>query len=217
VIINPYAFGGGGGGGTTAQSLLHFEGTNGSVTFTDETGKTWPATGPTISTARSRAGSASGLFAGTDYITCTGGTDFAFGTGDFCVNLSVYFSSLATAILVDNRFGSYNKEFVLYYDGTDSKLKFFANGADRIAATGLSASTWYDLEVERTSGVTKFFVNGTKQGSDYADTNDYQTSQIMLGKHYAVGLGLIGNLDEFRLIKGTGGHTSNYTPTFPLT
>src|SRR5690606_29617491 len=72
--------------------LLHFEGSDGSATFTDSNiggaAKTWTANGNAqIDTAQSKFGAASGLFDGTgDYITTPDHNDFTLGSSDFTID-----------------------------------------------------------------------------------------------------------------------------------
>ena len=67
------------------KSLLHFDGTDASTTFTDESGKTWTAHGNAqIDTAQSVFGGASGYFDGSgDYITTPDRADFDFDGQQF--------------------------------------------------------------------------------------------------------------------------------------
>ena len=83
-----------GAGGATVSSLLRFDGTDGSTTFTDASGKVWtPTTGVVINAANKKYGTGCGNF---PYITDTNGyittpysDDFAFGSGDFTIQFWV--------------------------------------------------------------------------------------------------------------------------------
>lgn len=86
---------GGGGSGATA-SLLHFDGTDGSTTFTDDTGKIWtPTTGVVINAANKKYGTGCGYFPYSTntngYMTTPYSADFAFGAGDFTIQFWVNF------------------------------------------------------------------------------------------------------------------------------
>jgi hypothetical protein len=67
------------------KSLLHFDGSDASQTFTDESGKTWTAYNHAqLDTAYKKFGTASGLFDGIDdAISTPDHSDFALGSGDF--------------------------------------------------------------------------------------------------------------------------------------
>ena len=66
-------------------SLLHFDGTDGSTSITDESGKTWSSSAQ-IDDAQSKFGGTSELFNSTTSITSPGNTDFVFGTDDFTID-----------------------------------------------------------------------------------------------------------------------------------
>ncbi len=67
------------------KSLLHFDGSDASQTFTDESGKTWTAYNHAqIDTAYKKFGSGAGLFDGIDdAISTPDHSDFALGSGNF--------------------------------------------------------------------------------------------------------------------------------------
>ncbi len=68
--------------------LMHFDGTNGSNIFTDESGKTVTAAygNPQISTAQSEFGGASGYFGGSSQLIIQDSEDWNFGSGDFTID-----------------------------------------------------------------------------------------------------------------------------------
>jgi hypothetical protein len=91
--------GGGGGGYVYTQPpfadvsiLLHFDGTNGSTTFTDQKGNAWTAVNATISTAQSVFGGASGLFTGASNSRISTPTSSLFdvGAGDWALEFRIY-------------------------------------------------------------------------------------------------------------------------------
>jgi hypothetical protein len=69
-------------------SLLHFNGSNGSNIFTDESGKVWTAFGNAqITTTQSKFGGASGNFDGSgDYLRTPYTSDFDLSGGDFTID-----------------------------------------------------------------------------------------------------------------------------------
>lgn len=210
-----YAPGAGDSDFASVVSLLHFDGADASTTFTDVTGKVWTASGNAqIDTAQSKFGGASGLMDGTgDYIDCTGGTDFTFGTGDFTVEFFARFNIDDDATLLDNRFGSYGSDFVLYDSagaGTNT-ISFYANGANRATTAALSNGVWYHFAVCRASGVTKCFLDGTQFGSNYTDTNAYSQDKFRIGNNFTAAAGHNGWIDEFRITKGVARYTANFT------
>ena len=72
---------------TKLSFLSHFDGVDGSTTFTDETGKSIVPYGDTkISSTQSKFGGSSAYFDGSgDYLAIAASNDFEFGAGDFTV------------------------------------------------------------------------------------------------------------------------------------
>jgi hypothetical protein len=67
-------------------ALLHFNGNDAGVVFTDVIGHTFTASGQAqTDTAEKKFGVSSGLFDGTDYISSANSADWDFGTGDFTI------------------------------------------------------------------------------------------------------------------------------------
>jgi hypothetical protein len=86
-----------------AQSLIHFDGSDGSNSFLDESGKVWTAHGddgvlPELDETEKVFGTCSGLFtrAKNTYIDTPEHADFAFGIGDFTVDLRMMLGALPT-------------------------------------------------------------------------------------------------------------------------
>lgn len=214
--------GGGGGGGPSdpywgnVVSLLPFDGANGSTTFTDQvSGRVWTPNGSAqISTARSKFGGASGLFANatSDGIVCNADASLAIGTADFTIELFVFISSTATATIFDNRFGSYGATLVLYNNSsTPTTWYLYANSGNRVTFT-MSTGAWHHLAICRVSGTTRVFLDGVSQGS-WADTSNYNQQQFSLGRRYSgSNQSINGNLDEFRFTNGVGRYAADFTP-----
>lgn len=211
----------GGGGGSdpffaNVVSGLHFDGVNGGTSFPDIKGKTWTLSGTvTTSTARSVYGGASALFSG-GRLDCTGGTDFAFGTGDFTLEFWLYgtqFGSATGPTILDNRIGG-GVSMVLYQPNSTSNLVAFLNGADRITATGVSNGAFNHIALCRGSGTTRLFVGGVSAGT-FADANSYgngASSTFRLGQNNINSSALAGNIDDLRVTNGVARYTSNFTP-----
>lgn len=204
--------------------LLHFDGADASTTFIDATGR-HPVTaflGAQIDTAQSVFGGASALFDGSDdYALVESGVnanDFAFGTGDFTVDFRIRPNSFAAdGILIDTGNNISAATFEIYITG--GKLRMWSNGADRITgATSLSTGTNYHVALARSGGVTKMFLNGTQEGSNYSDSTNYAAvaRYPCIGAEYnngsPVSFKYNGWIDELRIIKGTAAWTANFTP-----
>lgn len=234
-IINPYAFatgGGGGGGGdeyfANVSSLLHFDGSDASTTFTDVTGKTWSVvSNAQLDTAQFKFGTASYLGDGSgDAITTPAHTDFDMGSGDFCIE----FWLRPAATLVDDwlcgqsdsgNTGASTSFNMRKYSDDKIYASVYTGSVQTqiISSTTLAANTWYHVAFTRngTAGVTlRLFIDGTQRASAaYAGTVNTSTNQLAIGKNGENTFGpnsYSGWIDDFRITKGVARYTANFTP-----
>jgi hypothetical protein len=190
---------------------LHFDGANGSTTFTDQKGNTvTPSGNASISTAQSKFGGASGYFDGTgDYLSIAANSGFAFGTGDFTIEAFVRPASIAAGYggivttLTTQSFGIYRKgaAFVFYY------------GADRITSGAISADTWYHIELDRTGNTVTLYLDGQSVGTYILSDSLSSINPLRIGTNTgATGDFFSGYIDDVRITKGVARHTANFTP-----
>lgn len=206
--------------GYLVTSLLHFEGANGSTTITDQiAGNTWVAVGNAqLTTTSPLYGSSSLTCDGTgDYVYANAGTNFTYGTGDFTLEFSYTPASLAAiAVLIDFRPTGGNGAYPYVDISAAGNLGYFVNSAYRITGTAtLVVGTRYRIAISRVSGVTRMFVNGVQDGSNWSDTTSYTVgpTRPMIGANGNNGLnGANGKFDEFRSTK-YGRYAAGYTPT----
>lgn len=202
-----------------AGLLLHFNGTNGSTTFTDNSGNSRVPTvngNAQISTAQQKFGTASGLFDGTgDSLQYAAGSQWSFSTGDWTIELWVYCTSTSGfAVFVGLGTGGTGDagSFLVARSGT--ALQFYhEDNTQRISGGTLSINTWHAVSVSCVSGSVKMFLDGTQIGSTYTASTAIGTaaSDLYVGAR-AAGSGFTGHLDELRVTKGTGYYTGTYTP-----
>jgi hypothetical protein len=81
---------------------------------------------------------------------------------------------------------------------------------------------WIHWAVVRQNGVTKVYRNGTQRGSQLTDTFDItdNTTTFVVGNTntFATNAALVGDLTNFRLVKGLAVYTGTFTvPTSALT
>lgn len=226
-LLNPFRFGGGGVGGdpyfSNVKLLLHMDGANGSTVITDSSPlpKTVSRFGDTkISTAQSKFGGASCGFDGSgDYLTVPAGTDFAFGTADFTVEMwfnpstvSIYHALFYT--------GQYETNQLSLRVTNEGKLQSFIH--DSLNTYGLQtgsrrlvAGAWHHIAVCSASGVIKVFLNGLEETSAANPQAITSTTAVYIGAQYIGGNLVIfpnGYIDELRVTKGVARYTSNFTP-----
>jgi hypothetical protein len=74
------------------------------------------------------------------------------------------------------------------------------------------------MAVCKSSGTTKFYLNGVQQGSNYTDTNTYSSSKLRIGANLNNDYSPYAYISNFRIVTGTAVYTSAFTPpTTPLT
>ncbi len=146
-----------------------------------------------------------------------------FGTGNFTIEFWIYFNAVnnsTTKFIFDMRNAGATSASFLAQESSNNWT--FWNGAGTSISSGFTSSTfkatnWTHVAISRSSGVTKFFVNGTQTNS-VADTSNYATSTLALGARYTGSDFLNAYVSDLRLVKGTALYTSSFTPpTAPLT
>lgn len=152
------------------KSQLNFEGSNGSTTFTDETGRTWTRVGtPTISTAWSAGGSSSGYFPGTGCIKTedVGGlTMLDWKTDSFRIEFDLYATGapgIAFVVTKRSTTGTYPAIEISHVGG---KLGVNMSSNDvqyyTAMATAISLNTAYKVKVERIGTSLKMYLDGVE-------------------------------------------------------
>jgi hypothetical protein len=228
-IINPFW------GGTppptdpyfsTVVMLCHFDGANGSSTFTNQSALGLPfsqtprSSTDVISTAQSVFGGASLRRGSSGGVLASSGTDsdYTFGTSDFTIEFRFRPDTVQTANIFDMRTsGGGNTPAPTIYTLSNGTLVYYHSNTDRItSSTGvITATTWKAIAVSRVSGTTRMFVDGTQVGSSYTDSTNYSTStQPHCGSYASQQTNAY--YDEVRISNGAfgsgaGRYSGNYT------
>lgn len=213
------------GGDSATVSLLHFDGSNGSTTFTDQTGKTWaPSGNAQISTAQSMFGGASGLFDGSgDFISTPSHADFNFGAGNFTIECWVRPTNFGNyrVIAAKRASGSVVAPFCIQFNtgGNNSRLfvSFSLNGStwalQLSSGTSMSSATWYHVAVVRNGTTVTVYQNGVSVASGTL-TGELMTNAnaVTVGADGDGATGFNGYIDEMRVSKGVARYTAAFTP-----
>ena len=147
-------------GPATASTLGPF------TTYVNQTFRSWPA---------------GSIFCdGTgSYLNLNGSSTLAFGSNNFSIAMWVYFNGslgAANQILYDGRAsgGTATLAPAIYVAQTTSVLSYFTNNAVRITGTTvIKTGQWYYVDVSRTAGSTRMYLNGVQEGATYTDANVY--------------------------------------------
>lgn len=191
--------------------LMHCDGANDSTTFVDDSvyGKALTAAGNAkLTTANKKFGTAAVTWDGAgDSITIPSSADFAFGTGDFTVEMWIYVNSWtsdATLFIVNSVNG-----FQLGRRGTGTTWGVAANAtAWRLEVAGLpSTGAWHHIAVTRAGTTMRIFLDGTVVATGTV-TDNFTQGAVSIGSSNYFGLG-----DELRVSKGIARQTSNFTPS----
>lgn len=175
------------------------------------------------STAVTKFATASTYFPGTSYIRVAPKDDYSFGTGDFTIeywvnteiavetagnfNLSILGQSTAYGIFVRASIAS--NCWILYVGdpATTSWVISSANVGSTI--TYPTVGVWQHHALTRSAGTLRFFINGIQT---YSIANSTNLTQKYLYLGVYASLYLKGYLEDFRVTKGIGRYTSDFTP-----
>lgn len=198
--------------------MLHMNGADGSTVFYDdsESHRTVVVTGNAqIDTAQSKFGGASGLFDGTgDGISLDGGSDFAFGTGDFTIDL--WLRLAVTGVTHPIYYGGNSVGPLFFY--VKGSTNFLEHGTDGFVhnsgTTALVAGVWYHVMLSRSGSSTKMFLNGVQDGPTYGVLQNYTNTVNFprIGMNGAGTTSANASYDEYRVSKGIARQTANFTP-----
>lgn len=208
------------GGGSSLneniKALLHFNGADNSTSFTDETGRVWQVSGSAIVDADVGVFSQSGYFDGSGYVyTEENLSDFAFGTEDFTISFRLRTSATYKAVINFLDPADNGPNWQLYIE-SGGQITFYSDGGPYISGTSdVADDVFHDIEVSRSGGVLRIFVDGVLENST-ADTTNYSVSNSV---NLAIGsqpsnssYNFVGWIDEVCIRKGEALHTAAYTP-----
>lgn len=208
---------------SSVVALLHFDGTNGSTTFTDQKGHTFNANGNAqINTSTVKYGTGAGLFDGTgDYLDSATSADWNFGSGDFTIEGWVNPAGASTYALLDiNRASGFdhaylrvsaNKLLMSFANSTGSGYAFTAVAT----TTSLPASTWTHFAVVRNGTSFKVYINGVHDAAPdatYAGAIYFSGDTLHIGHLISSSTYWNGSIDDLRITKGVARYTANFTP-----
>lgn len=171
-------------------------GADGTTTFTDQSASAHTVTAVgnvQWDTAQAPTGYTSSpqLDGNGDALRLDGSADFAYGTGDVCVDGLFRLAAVnIQQVLVDHRPASTEGLYPTIYISSGNKLIYFQSSGNRITGgTTIAVDTWYYYALARVSGTSRLYLGAlsgstaAKEGADYADANNYivGASRPMLG------------------------------------
>ena len=195
-------------------ALLHFNGANGSTTFTDESGSTWTAVANAqLSTAQAKFGTASLLLDGaTDYISRSGAA-LAAATGDFTIESWVYLTAGNTGDRVIVATGNASACLTIGLLGNKFVCTAYAVGYDATSVTSIPTGQWVHLAAARSGTTLRLFINGVVDVTATVSRSYSSGGPMVIGGQGAgSAYTLFGYIDEVRVFIGTCKYTANFTP-----
>lgn len=216
------AFWGGGGADPFAGnvlSLMHFDGADGSTTFTDQVpGRVWTRNGtPTISTAQSKFGGSSYSGALSSYLSASSPGSEWLLSGDYSIEAWVLCNNCGSAASILSIQTNTADGTILSIGASGNSINHFVGsnalvgGAD---GAGSIYGRWVHVFGGRQGTTTFTAVNGVMNVSP---SNSFNASGAVTG--VVVGsMALIGDpdpylyLEDFRVTKGVCRHTASFTP-----
>ena len=161
-------------------------------------------------------------------VAASGGSDdLAMGTGDFTVECWVKKDRQEHRGIwqISGTVGglqstSYGETLALgYQSGVWQTYGGTSGPSHESSSYPIEPDRWYHTLLARSSGTTKFFVDG-QQVMSYADNRNYgdTTRYMAFGGYYNTSYLHRGSISNLNVVKGTALYTSNFTPpTEPLT
>jgi len=202
------------------KALLHYNGANGSTTFTDETGDAWTVVGTAqLSTAQFKWTS-SGLFDGdSDYIyriyDPPGTGAFTYDCWVWANGLSGYNSMFASCSGIGANGGQ-------IYSDPDKKLILYDASLRIQGTTVMSTGAWYHIAIVGNGGADgartiKLYLNGAQEGATYTVDYNWSNTVLNIGAHpdHTTGQYWNGHNEEFRYSKGIQRWTSDFSASLP--
>jgi len=148
--------------------------------------------------------------------------NFAYGTGDFTIEMWVRPSSYSSWRILFAQSGTYNSRaywyFLFYLDRFTGQLAFQMNPYYTIHPTALTLNVWSHVAVVRNSNSVRLYVNGNGNTAINAPTNLLdQTVRPTVGNYSRVadqsaGQDFQGYLTNVRVTKSAV-YTANFTPS----
>lgn len=237
-LLNPFRFGSAPTPGETdpywsnVVALLHFDGTPGSTTIVDETGRSWTniaIPNVQLSNAYPKFGPTSGLWASGGGALESNNADgtWDFGTSPATMEAWIYVPTFQpNGGLFCRRIGAIYCPFEFRVNPSGNIEALIANATNdgwaaitTFSGVSVSAATQTHVAIVATGSEWQVYVNGVKSSTTIPYTTVAPSTQSMFIGRGGDG-GYSGYIDEVRITKGVARYSANFTPptsAFPNT
>lgn len=156
------------------------------------------------------AGSGSFVYTASDYLSLADSNDWYLADQNWTITTQFYYQGTNTYYPLCGQ-GSGNPRWALYWNRVDGYLTLLLTDSTGTttsvtsSATGITASTWHHIEVNRYNDRIGFFVDGFQRGSATVEVEVPDVAgALRVGSCYVGGAWQYfnGNLDEFLILKG---------------
>ena len=107
--------------------------------------------------------------------------DYAFGINDWTIEGWINLNKSTNNNILDQRNSGTQGVYPMIWVNGSSQLSFWRSTANRITSRALSVGKWYHFAFVRSGSTTKLYLDGLKEGADYADTGDYLAQRLIAG------------------------------------
>jgi hypothetical protein len=207
--------------------LLHMDGGDTSTTFTDDSANNFTISvngGAQQDNAQYKftSGTSLVLDGSGDFITAPDSAVWDLGTGDMTIDYWMYYTGPNGAIDIWSMGGCYggtNKGVGIEFNAVSGGATLiFVNGGYTVLGVNVVRDQWTHCALVRSSGVFKYYADGTAIGSPWSNASDISgsTEGVSIGRwNPATNGDFTGWIDEFRISK-VARWTSDFTaPTAP--
>lgn len=206
--------------------LLHGDGANNGVVFTDNSPSpktfTTPGVGNNIKTVTGVTDpfgrTTSGVLAldgNNDYLLSSSSSDLAFGTGDFTIECWTYLTSIsiyATPVCI----GDYKiAGLSMYTQG--GTLRVFCDSVLALnTGSGIVTGRWHHLAISRSGTTLRGFIDGVAGSTTGTLSTNITQDVARIGVGFYNGVldqgAVNGYIDDVRITKGFCRYTNSFTP-----
>lgn len=158
------------------------------------------------------------LSASGDALTVPAGSDFAYGTGDFCIESWFYqTSSIAFGGHIWAQTAAAQNYLSVragYNNPMEAKIDVRVNNSQLVSTTTYSLNAWHHVAVVRDSGTVTIYLDGQASGSATLSaglSNTTYTPTVGAFSHDFSITRFTGYIDALRVTKAAR-YTSNFTP-----
>lgn len=200
---------------SNTKAILHFD-----SDFSDNSSlaSSWTASGSvSVSSTQSKFGGKSLYVNGGYLYPSAASSNFAFGTGDFTVEMWVYMTSVSGfQTIFDTRPDSTGNYLCVLLQSGYPRVNINNSTLDLGTNVVVSTDIWTHVAVCKTGGYIKGYVNGTQQNSPLANSTNFLdpsgSSFVRIGTGINGFNKFTGYIDDVRITKGTARYTATFTP-----